>query len=71
MTARDGSPVKVSDEAMRSIRIREKGEGTTDIEEVKGENGAVNSEIYDLSGRRVMLPQKGGVYIVGGKKIVY
>ena len=71
MTARDGSPVKVSDEAMRSIRIREKGEGTTDIEEVKGENGEVNSEIYDLSGRRVMLPQKGGVYIVGGKKIVY
>jgi hypothetical protein len=56
---------------MRSIRIREKGEGTTDIEEVKGENGEVNSEIYDLSGRRVMLPQKGGVYIVGGKKIVY
>lgn len=71
MTARDGSPVKVSDEAMRSIRIREKGEGTTDIEEVKGENGEVNSEIYDLSGRRVMQPQKGGVYIVGGKKIVY
>jgi hypothetical protein len=71
MTARDGSPVKVSGEAMRSIRIREKGEGTTDIEEVKGENGEVNSEIYDLSGRRVMLPQKGGVYIVGGKKIVY
>jgi hypothetical protein len=71
MTARDGSPVKVSGEAMRSIRIREKGEGTTGIEEVKGENGEVNSEIYDLSGRRVMLPQKGGVYIVGGKKIVY
>ena len=71
MTARDGSPVKVSDEAMRAIRFREKGEGTTDIEKVKGENGAVNSEIYDLSGRRVMLPQKGGVYIVGGKKIVY
>ena len=71
MTARDGSPVKVSDEAMRAIRFREKGEGTTDIEKVKGENGEVNSEIYDLSGRRVMLPQKGGVYIVGGKKIVY
>ena len=71
MTARDGSPVTVSDEAMRAIRFREKGEGTTGIEKVKGENGAVNSEIYDLSGRRVMLPQKGGVYIVGGKKIVY
>ena len=71
MTARDGSPVKVSDEAMRAIRFREKGEGTTDIEKVKGENGEVNSEIYDLSGHRVMLPQKGGVYIVGGKKIVY
>ena len=35
----------------------------------------VNSEeaddvIYDLMGRRVAEPQKGGIYIVGGKKVV-
>ena len=68
MTARDGSPVKVSDEAMRSIRIREKGEGTTGIEEVKGENGEVKT-IYDLQGRRVEVPNKG-LYIINGKKVL-
>ncbi|MBO7240672.1 MAG: hypothetical protein J6V23_09390 [Bacteroidaceae bacterium] len=68
MTARDGSPVKVSDEAMRSIRIREKGEGTTGIEEVKGENGEVKT-IYDLQGRRVEIPNKG-LYIINGKKVL-
>ncbi|MBR5593667.1 MAG: hypothetical protein IKW46_06290, partial [Bacteroidaceae bacterium] len=65
--ARDGSPVKVSDEAMRSIRIREKGEGTTGIEEVKGENGEVKT-IYDLQGRKVEVPSKG-LYIINGKKV--
>ena len=68
MTARDGSPVKVSDEAMRSIRIREKGEGTTGIEEVKGENGEVKT-IYDLQGRKVEVPSKG-LYIINGKKVL-
>ena len=68
MTARDGSPVKVSDEAMRSIRIREKGEGTTGIEEVKGENGEVKT-IYDLQGRKVEVPNKG-LYIINGKKVL-
>ena len=68
MTARDGSPVKVSDKAMRSIRIREKGEGTTGIEEVKGENGEVKT-IYDLQGRKVEVPSKG-LYIINGKKVL-
>lgn len=68
MTARDGSPVKVSDKAMRSIRIREKGEGTTGIEEVKGENGEVKT-IYDLQGRKVEVPNKG-LYIINGKKVL-
>ena len=68
MTARDGSPVKVSDEAMRSIRIREKGEGnTTDLEKVEMEKE--KEEIYDLQGRKVMEITKSGIYIVNGKKI--
>ena len=72
MTARDGSPVKVSDEAMRAIRFRaigdESGE-TTGIEnsELKIENSDV---IYDLQGRRVEKMEKG-VYIVNGKKVVW
>ena len=71
MTARDGSPVKVSDEALRAIRFRaigdESGE-TTGIEnsELKIENSDV---IYDLQGRRVEKMEKG-VYIVNGKKVI-
>lgn len=67
---RSGTPVNAPH--IRRINIRVLGDGgTTGIEKLGGQNGAVNSEFYDLSGRRVMLPQKGGVYIVGGKKIVY
>lgn len=28
-------------------------------------------EIYDLQGRRVQAPQRGGLYIRGGKKLIY
>ena len=28
------------------------------------------SAIYDLSGRRVTNPVKGGVYVIGGKKVI-
>ena len=70
MTARDGSPVKV-DEALQSIRIRVKGEGgTTGIDNMTI-NGQQPAAIYDLQGRRVMVPQKGKIYIVGGKKMVF
>ena len=69
MTARDGSPVKVSDEAMRSIRIREKGEGTTGIEDIT-DNRVESTEIYDLQGRRVNEITEKGIYIVNGKKVL-
>ena len=29
-----------------------------------------DNKIYDLFGRRVLTPQKGGVYIIGGQKAV-
>ena len=54
----------------RSISLRfEEGEGTTDIEnsEIKNQNSEF---VYDLYGRRVDNPVKGGIYIVGGKKKV-
>ena len=45
------------------------GEGTTGIDEVKGENGNVKT-IYDLTGRRVEAISAPGIYIVGGKKVL-
>ena len=82
----DGSPVEV-DEFASQIRMRVVGEedenGTTfiyDVEvddELKGEpavdasqNGKVKT-IYDLQGRRVLEPKKGGIYIVNNKKVIF
>ena len=55
----------------KSISIRfDEGEGTTDIEDTEFtiQNSAL---IYDLMGRRVANPTKGGIYIVNGKKTVF
>ena len=41
----------------------------TGIDELKGENGNVKAEVYDLAGRRVQNAQKG-VFIVNGKVVV-
>lgn len=40
------------------------------IDEVKTENGKRETEIYDLSGRRVNKVSHKGIYVVDGKKIV-
>ena len=45
------------------------GEGTTGIEEVKGENGNVKT-VFDLTGRKVNEITAPGIYIVGGKKVL-
>ena len=45
------------------------GEGTTGINEVKGENGNVKA-IFDLTGRRVENITAPGIYIVGGRKVL-
>ena len=69
MTQLAGSPVKV--DPMPSIRIRLQGEGnTTGLVDIFN-NTQQTEAVYDLSGRRVMAPQKGNIYIVGGKKVIY
>ena len=40
----------------------------TNIDEVKDENGEMNS-VYDLQGRKVNNPVKG-IYVVNGKKTI-
>lgn len=72
--AKDGSPVILNDVVAESIRMRVIGEenedGTTTIYDVEADEQAVDN-IYDLQGRRVLDPQKGSLYIVNGKKIVF
>lgn len=71
---KDGSPVIVNEEVAQSIKIRIIGEenedGTTTIYDVEADEQTVDY-IYDLQGRRVLEPQKGSLYIVNGKKIVF
>ena len=47
------------------------GEGTTAVEEVKGENGEVKA-IYDLTGRKLKGENGNlkGIYIINGKKVL-
>ncbi len=44
-------------------------DGIGSVTALTGTDGA--KAVYDLSGRRVAKPQTGGVYIVGGKKVVF
>ena len=44
-------------------------DGTTDIEDIEDEN-AVSGDIYDLQGRKVAKPVKGGIYIKNGVKVI-
>ena len=46
-----------------------KSTNQTAIEEVKSENGKVKA-IYDLQGRKIVAPVKGGIYIQNGKKFI-
>ena len=73
ITESSDSPYTIPTDALRSIGIRIAGEqledGTTVIYHVEAEN---NSEdvIFDLSGRRVLKAEKGGIYIINGKKVL-
>ena len=47
----------------------ENADGTTDVSDVLLKDAA-SPAVFDLQGRRVQTPQKG-VYVVGGKKVIY
>ena len=72
MTAKAGAPYIIPYEVMKSIGARVVGEenedGTTVIYDVNAENG--EDVIYDLNGRRVLETEKGGLYIINGKKVL-
>ena len=61
-------PAPANSEGVKSYSFRF-GEGTTGINEVKGENGEVKA-IFDLTGRRVEAITAPGIYIVNGKKVL-
>ena len=55
--------------AAKSFTMRfAKGDGATDIDNVKEENGNVKT-IYDLQGRKLSEITEPGIYIVDGKKV--
>ncbi len=73
--AKDGSPFISSSAHAESIRMRVIGEEsedeTTGIKFYEFDNEQASDYIYDLHGRRVLEPQKGGIYIVNGKKVIF
>ena len=69
ITNRDDSPVEVEPVALSRIRIIENGETTSIIDLTP--TADKETYIYDLSGRRVVAPIKGKLYIVNGKKVLF
>ena len=74
LSTKDGSPMDVDVPVAQSIRMRLVGEelgGETtviyDVEAAEQDAGC----IYDLQGRRVLEPQKGGLYIINNKKVSF
>ena len=56
--------------ASKSISLRFDDGHLTDIDRVESESNDTQTIIYDLCGRRISKPAKGGIYIKNGKKII-
>ncbi|MBR5253056.1 MAG: hypothetical protein IKV39_04175, partial [Clostridia bacterium] len=63
----DAFPADAVNIRMRSVD--QSGNATTGVGSVNAEQG--NDFIFDLHGRRVVEPQKGSIYIVNGKKVMF
>lgn len=74
ISSRGDSPLKIEPSALSRVNIVVSGEddSATGIDGVEqGSASQANStKIYDLSGRRVHSPSRGGVYMVNGRKVV-
>ena len=71
VSSRDNSEVVVPMSTMSiAVRGEEREDGTTLIYDVEYDAQSVDY-IYDLQGRRVLEPQKGGLYIINGKKVIF
>jgi hypothetical protein len=75
ITHKDGSPyIESNESSARTIRLEVIGEenenGETIIYDVVGTEQK-SEAIFDMQGRRVQEPQKGSLYIVNGKKVMY
>lgn len=73
VTSLDGSPVAVDPAALAKIRIclrGEEGDATGIISPATMESAA-GAAIYDLMGRQVVAPEKGRIYIMNGKKVIF
>ena len=55
--------------AQKSLSIRFDDGETTDVDELKGENGKLKGVCFDLQGRVVENPASG-IYIIDGKKVI-
>ena len=74
ISSRGDSPLKIEPSALSRVNIVVSGEddSATGIDGVEqGSASQANSpKIYDLCGRRVHSPSRGGVYMVNGRKVV-
>lgn len=71
MTARGGMPVKMESAVLSRIRICVQGEEdkATGMDFVGTPQNTYDDTLYDLNGRKVTVPVKGGIYIRNGKKV--
>ena len=72
ISSREGSPLEVENDALSRIRISVRGEddNATGIQDVFS-GVQEQAPVFDLSGRRVHKPAKGGMYISNGRKLIY
>ena len=70
-TSIDGSPVVIAEDAEIRIRIAGEEDQVTGIFTPYVSESFVKEGIFDLMGRPVATPEKGKIYIIDGKKVLY
>ena len=71
MENKNGSPVVISDDAQIRVRIAGEEDQVTGIFTPYVSGSFVKEGIFDLMGRPVVTPEKGKIYIIDGKKVLY